>query len=182
VGHAALLGVQAFSNLPTPPDVLGPAGHLAALVGLLGMYPLLAARTPTAARTAGVVVAVALASWAVLTVTRLLAVAGVAAPASDVLPAPLFMLLFASTILAYALFGGATVRAEVGSPTVGLLVLAPGALLAVVLVASAITGASALAGFVVGSGLALSILALGYTLRARDRVTDHGAPTGATAG
>ena len=112
VGHAALLGVQAFTNLSTPPDVFGPTGHLIALLGLVGLYPVLAARTPTVARIAGAVTAVALVSWFVMTVTRLLAIAGIVSAVSDVLPGVFFIFVFASTILTYLLFGVASVRTE----------------------------------------------------------------------
>lgn len=183
VGHAAMLGVQAFSRLSTPPDVFGPAGHLVALVGLLGLYPALVDRTATAARVAGAVAAVALAGWVVMTGTRLLSVAGVVPSAGEVLPGAFVLLAFASTVLAYGLFGVATLRAEDCSRVVGLLVLAPAALLVAALVSSAIADVTALAGVVVGSGLALSTLALGQTLRTRDHPTDHAARAGdVTAG
>lgn len=173
--HAAMVGVQAFSELTTPPDVFGPAGHLVALAGLLGLYPALAGRKPAWARAAGAVTAVALAGWTVMTVARSLAVVGVV-PSSDVLPGVFLLLLFGSTVLAYALFGVATVRAGGQSRAVGLLVLAPAALLVVVLAASAVTGVSDPAAFVVAGGLALSMVALGYTLRTWEAPTDRAAP------
>ena len=181
VGHAALLGVQAFTNLSTPPDVFGPAGHLVALFGLVGLYPVLAARTPTMARIAGAVTAVTLVSWFVMTVTRLLAIAGIVSAVSDVLPGVFFMLMFVSTVLAYLLFGVATIRMDDGSRIVGLLVLTPAVLISIVLVDSAITGVTALDGVVIGGGLALSMLSVGYTLRTWDRPTDSATPAGKVA-
>lgn len=181
VGHAALLGVQAFSNLSTPPDVFGPTGHLVALLGLVGLYPVLATRTPIVARISGAVTAVALVSWFVMTVTRVLAIAGIVSAVSDVLPGIFFLLVFASTILTYVLFGVATLRIDDGSRIVGLLVLTPAALITIVLVDSAITGVTALDGVVIGSGLALSMLTVGYTLRTWDRPTDNAAPAGTVA-
>lgn len=181
VGHAALLGVQAFTNLSTPPDVFGPTGHLVALLGLVGLYPVLAARTPTVARIAGAVTAVTLLSWFVMTVTRLLAIVGLVSAVSDVLPGVFFMLMFVSTILTYVLFGIATVRIDDGSRIVGILVLTPAALISIALVDSAITGVTALEGVVIGSGLALSMLFLGHTLRTWDRPTDNATPAGKVA-
>lgn len=183
VGHAAMLGVQAFSNLTTPPDVFGPTGHLVALAGLFGLYPALADRTPTAARVAGAAATVALAGWFVMTVTRFLAVAGIVSSLGDVLPGVVAMLAFVSTILAYVLFGVTTLRVDDRSRTVGVLVLAPAALLVVVLADSVVTGVTASEGLVVGGGLALSMLGLGYTLRTWDRPADRGVPAGdVTAG
>lgn len=181
IGHAALLGVQAFSKLSTPPDVFGPTGHLVALFGLVGLYPVLAARRPTVARIAGAVTAAALVSWFVMTVTRLLAIAGLVSAVGDVLPGVFFMLMFVSTILTYILFGVVTLRIDDGSRIVGLLVLTPAALIITVLVDSAITGVTALDGVVIGSGLALSMLTVGYTLRTWDRPTDNAAPAGTVA-
>jgi len=178
VGHAALLGVQAFSSLTTPPDLFGPAGHLVGVAGLLGLYSMLADRMPTLTRVAGTVAAAALASWAVMTLTRVLAMAGIVSSVSGVLPGPLFVLAFGSTILTYLLFGAATVRVDHSPRVVGLLVLAPAALLVVVLVDSAITGVSAFEGLLVSGGLALSMLALGHTLRTWDRPTDRELPAG----
>lgn len=185
VGHAAMLGIQAFSDLTTPPDVFGPAGHLVALLGLVGLYPVLADRTPTptATRVAGAVAAVAVVSWAVMTVIRLLAVAGIVSAVSDVLPGVFFMLVFATTILTYVLFGAASLRVEDSSRIVGLLVLAPGALILVALVGSTIASVTARDGFVVAVGLALSMLALGYVLRTWGRQADSASPAGTvTAG
>lgn len=169
VGHAGMLGVQAFTNLTTPADVFGPTGHLLALLGLLGLHPTLADRSPTVARVANFLVAVALVGWSVMTVTRFLTVAGFVSSVGNVIPGTFFLLIFASTILTYALFGVTTVRIDDNSRVVGLLVLAPAVLIVVALVDSAITGVTAIEGLVIGSGLALSMLALGHTLRTWDR-------------
>lgn len=183
MGHATMLGIQAFSNLTTPPDVFGPAGHLVALLGLVGLYPVLADRTPTVARVAGVVASVALVSWAVMVVTRFLAVAGVVSSVSDVLPSIFFMLVFATTILTYVLFGVATLRVSDSSRVVGLLVLAPGVLILVALVGSTIASVTALGGLVIGGGLALSMLVLGHILRTWGRPADSATSAGTvTAG
>lgn len=173
VGHAAMLGVQAFSNLTPPPDVFGPTGHLVALLGLLGLYPTLADRSPRVGRVAMAVAAVALLGWAMMSVVRFLSVAGIISSQSDVLSGGFYMLMFASTILTYALFGVTTVRIDDKSRVVGLLVLVPAVLILVALVNSAITGVTAVEGLVIGGGLALSMLALGYTLRTWDRPTDR---------
>lgn len=183
VGHAVLLSVQAFTRLPTPQDVFGPIGHLIALAGVLGLYPTLVRRMSRMARVAGTVAVVALMSWTVMTVLRVLALAGIVSSVSDVLPTVFFIFLFASTILAYILFGVATVRADDSPRNVGLLLLTPAVLLVVALVKSALSGVTDLDGIVIGGGLALSMLALSYTLQMRDRPTDHEVPVdGVTTG
>lgn len=158
-----MLGLRAFSDLTTPPDPFGPAGHLLALVGLFGVYPVVVDRWPTLTRAAGGVAAVALVSWGVMTGTRLLAMFGTVG--SDLLPGAFVGLMFFSTVLAYVLFGVATARGSEWPWSVGLLVSAPGGLLFVVLVASAVTGVAALEGFVISVGLALAMVSLGYALR-----------------
>ena len=177
VGHAAMLGVQAFSTLTTPPDVFGPLGHLVALLGLVGLSPVLIDGTKTVARAAGGLAIVGVVSWTVLTVTRFLAVAGVVTSVSDVLPAAVFALAFASTIFAYGLFGVATLYVDSDSRLVGGLLLAPAVLLVVVLVTSAVTGVTAVVGVLIGSGLALSMLALGQTLQTWNRLANPVVPT-----
>lgn len=176
--HAAMLGIQAFSDMSTQPDVFGPTGHFVALVGLLGLYPVLVERTPTMVRVAGAVAGIALVSWAVMAATRFLAVVGLISSLSDVLPGAFFVFLFASTILTYVLFSVTAVRFKDCPRSVGPLVLTPAVLLIVALVGSALSGVSDLVGFLVGCGLALSILELGYTLRTWSAPTDREVPAG----
>lgn len=183
MGHATMLGIEAFSNLTPPADVFGPTGHLVALLGLVGLYPVLADRTPMVARVASAVVTVGLMSWAVMVVTRFLAVAGIISAVSNVLPGVFFLFLFATTILAYVLFGGAILRVGEGSRIVGILVLAPGILILVALVGSAIARVTALEGLIIGGGLTLSMLTLGHILRTWGRPADSAIPAGkVTAG
>ena len=173
LGHAAMLGVRAVSELTVPPDPFGPAGHLVALVGLLGLYPALVDRKPAMVPAAGIAAGVALVSWGVMSITRLLAVVGIVPSVSDLLPGVFFVLLFASTVFTYVLFSVAAGRTDDIPWTVGLLILAPAVLLVVVLVDSAVTGVSDLEGVVIGTGLALSMLALGYSLRTWDAASDQ---------
>lgn len=165
VGHAAMSGIHAFTTLSTPPDVFVTTGHLVAIIGLFGLYPLLVSRTPTVTRVGGAVAVVAFVSWAVMTVTQFLAFTGVVESLDAVLPAIFFGIVLLSTILTYGLFGVAALRADSESRQVGLLVLAPGALTVALVLDSAITGVTPLDGLVIGGGLALAMLALGFRLR-----------------
>lgn len=165
LGHAAVQGITVFTDLAPPPDVFVTTGHFVALGGLIGLYPILVDRTPRLARAAGVVTVVPLVGWLVMTVTQFLTVAGVVSSLIDTLPGAVIMLVPVSTLLTYVLFGVATLRVGEGSRIVGVLVLAPAALIVALLAGSALTDASAIVGLVVGSGLALTMLALGYRLR-----------------
>lgn len=95
---------------------------------------------------------------------RSAAIIGVVSGTGDVLPGVFFLLLFVATILTYLLFGVAIIRTETTPLAVGVLMLTPAVLLVVVLSKSVLTGVTALDGVVIGSGLAGSMLALGYTL------------------
>lgn len=165
VTHAALMGIEAFTALATPPDVFVTTGHMIALVGLLGLFPSVVSRTPRLARLAVTIGAVAIAGWSVTTVGKFGVVAGFWSSLNAALPGIFFIILLGSSILTYGLFGVASLRSGLGSRIDGLLVLAPGGLIAVLLVDSAITGLSALDGFLIGGGLAIAMLALGFKLR-----------------
>lgn len=177
VGHAAIEGIEAFTDLTPPPDVFVSTGHLVALVGLVGLYPVLVNRTPRVARTAIAVAVVPIVGWVVMTAAKLLAVTGTITSLNHVLPEVLIMLVVGSTILTYALFGAATLRVDEESRTVGLLVLAPAVLVVVLLVDATLTGVSALDGALIGGGLALSMLTLGYRLHTWDYRTEYALPT-----
>lgn len=165
MGHAGVLGVRAFSDLTTPPDLFAPVGHLVALVGLVGLYPLLVDRWPWMTRTAVAVAVVAIVSWGVMTASRLLTVVG--AGGSDMLPGAVVGLMFVSTVLTYFSFGVVITRVSAVAWRVGLLALTVAALLVGVLVASVVIGVAALEGFVVAVGLSLTMVSMGYTLRTR---------------
>lgn len=177
-GHATVQGIEAFTDLVPPPDVFVTAGHLVALVGLVGLYPMFAERTPKTARVAVIVAVVPVVGWIVMTAAKLLAVAGIIASLTNTLSGEVIMLIIGSTILTYVLFGVATLRVSDGSRNIGLLMLAPAALIVVLLGDAAVTGASAADGVFIGGGLALSMLALGYKLRR----WDHSMGRTATAG
>lgn len=182
-GHAAVQGVEAFTDLAPPPDVFVTVGHLVALIGLVGLYPPLADRTPTTAGVATVVATIPLAGWFVMTAAQVLAVAGMAASLNDVLPGAAVMLVVVSTVLTYLLFGVATVRADGMSRIDVALVLAPGVLITALLVDAAATGSSAIDGVVIGGGLAVSMLGLGYRLQTWERSTGRAvSPGDVTAG
>jgi hypothetical protein len=159
VGHAAMSAVHAFTDISTPPDAFVTTGHFVALVGLLGLYPVLVDRAPTVVRAAGAVSVVALVSWVVMTVTRFFELAGVVSSLGEALPDPFFIVVLASTILTYVLFGSTILHVDDRSWTVGLLILAPGGLTVALVVASAMIGESALLGVVIG-GLYLYIRSL----------------------
>jgi len=178
LGHAAVQGIEAFTKLSPPPDVFATTGHFIALVGLFSLYPKLADRRPRLARVRGAVAVVSLVGWGILAGTRLLTVSGAVSWPTEALPAGLGLLVIGSTILTYTLFGLATIHIDTEAGSVGTLVLAPAVLLTALIVAVAVTGASALVGVIIGGGLAVALLTLGYRLQKWDRSTNYGASAG----
>lgn len=171
LGHAGVQGLEAFTALDPPPDLFVTAGHLVAVLGLLGLYPVLAPVARRLARGAAAATLVAATGWAVMATAHAVAVMDGATSLAGVLPAGVGPAVVVLTVAAYALTGAGALLADDGSRLVGALVLAPAALIVVLLADAAVTGASALDGVVIGGGLAVSMLALGHRLRRWDRLT-----------
>lgn len=184
VGHAAVRGVEAFTTAPPPADVFGPAGYVVALVGLAGLYPALADRTAKLARLAAAVAGLPFAGWLVIEAWSVGEVAGIVPPQPDVFPGAFFVAVILTTLLAYVLFGVASLRAEVHSRTVAVLLLAPAAVLVLLIAGATVLDAgAAVGGVVVGIGQSLAHLALGGALRGGRARADTESPTdGVSAG
>lgn len=182
ITHAAIQALEAFTAVNPPPDVFVMAGHLIALAGLLGLYPALVRRSPPLAMAGLAATGLGVAAWTVLTAAQVLAVAGAVGSLTALFPGAVFVGVIAVTILAYTLVGTAALIADAGSTVDGLLVLAPAALLAVLLGKSVVAGVGAADGAVIGGGLALSMLALGVRLQSWPGVAAEPAPAGAASG
>lgn len=139
-------------------------GWIAGLVGLLGLYPGLADRNPWLIRVGAVFVAIGLVGYLILTIGVLAIFAGL--PEGDLDPLlPVFLpLMLAGSVLTFPLFGVASLRSDVHSRTVGLLLLCPTLLFAVNVLTPTTPTPASLA-LVLVSGLALVHLAIGYLLQ-----------------
>jgi hypothetical protein len=121
------------------------------------------------------------AGWFVITVEQLIEAAGILSPSVTELLPFFYLAVLVSTTITYALFTVASRHAAVASRILGPLLLAPAILLVAAVAAQIVFEASALIGFVTGSGLALSMLAIEQELRttASDRETPaNGLTTG----
>lgn len=165
-GHAAVRGIEAFTPMAPPPDVFGPLGYLLALVGLLGLYPALVDRTPRMVRFGAVVAAVPLLGWIAITIATMAEAVGVLGTPLAVLFGSLFVVHVVTLVLTYVVFGVACVRAGGHWRPAGLLLLAPPALLASLVVGAAVLGDSTTGAFVIGSLQAVVHLSIGGVLRA----------------
>lgn len=181
---AALLGYEALANTAAPEDVFGPPGFLFAMVGLLGLYPTLADRTPRLARAGAVVAAVSAVGWFAITVLAIGEVAGVIPALEAVGPlGPVVIVAAGGTmVLAYLVFGAASLRTGVYARTVGLLVLAPPVIFGVMLLQAVLfaqfgqfsESTMAWSAVAIGGGQALVHLGIGYRLQIEGGPTDHG--------
>ena len=181
-GHATFLGVQAFTEMTTPPDVFAPLGHIVALVGLSGLYPALADRSSRLARAAAVGAAVAAVGWLVIFAWQVGELAGVLSPPTGALPGVVFPVAIVSAVVTYTLFGVTSHRAGIRSRAVARRLLMPAGLFSGLIASIAVTGASALVGFLFASGLVVAYLAIGRSLRTEVAPTDSETPADATAG
>lgn len=178
VVFAALLGVEAFMDRTAPEDLFGPAGFLVAMVGLLGLYPTIVDRAPKLARTAAVLAAVSAIGWFVITGLSIAEVAEILPPLENlgVLGVAIIVVAGIAMVLAYSLFGVTSLHVDSRSRTLGLLLLAPPAIFAVMLVGGAIGYTPAWSAFALGSGQALVHLAIGTTLRTEGEPTSRREP------
>lgn len=174
VGHAAIRGIEAFTSMPTPVDVFGPLGYVAAVLGLVGLYPTLAASSRRIPRVAAGVAGVTGAAWLLISGWNFGEAAGLLPPQTDVVPGAFFVAVILSTLVMYLLFGVASLRAERHSRTFGLLLLAPAAMIAVLIVGGVVLSTdAAVGGLVVGAGQTLAHGAIGGRLLTGTRHADH---------
>lgn len=171
-----------ITDLSPPTGLFAASGHLIAVVALVLLYPVLANRTPSLARGAAIMATIPTAGWFVITAEQLVEAAGILSPPVTVLPPAFYLVVLVSTIITYTLFTIASRRADVASRTLDPLLLAPAILLVTGFSARVVSGAPALAGFVTGSGLALAMLAIGYTLRSTSETNRETLAGGVTTG
>lgn len=157
--------VFAGGGVPAAHDTLGPAGFCIGLVGLFGLYPALVAQAPALARVAAAVASIPLVGWFVVAGFGIGEVAGVLPDASVALPGVAFVVVFLTTVLAYVLFGAASLRADVHSRTVGVMLLAPAAVFLALIVGAAALPAVGWFEVALDGGHAVAHLALGFVLR-----------------
>lgn len=183
VVFAILWGAGAYSTVTPRPavDVFGPAGWAAAFLGLLGLYPRLATRTPWLARTGAAFVAVGTVGALVTTIVSLAELAAIVGePPAWV--AVLSLPIIVGIIPGFVAFAAATLRSRIESRTVGLLLLGPAILFAVNIVRVAMLGPTTppWAPFVLGSGQAIALFSIGQSLRRDDEPTDRTQPVPGT--
>jgi hypothetical protein len=142
---------------------------VAAAVGLLGFYPLLADRVPRLALASAVVVTVAgIAATVLFVVTAANGlVAGLQLPFL-----PVYLLTLLTTILGFALVGAASLWTSTPSRRIGLLVLGPPAV-NVTMIVTAPMNPPQWTTFLISALWTGAIFAIGVALRTEDGPTEH---------
>lgn len=176
---ATLFAAEAFldTDTSTAQSFFGPAAYGVAFVGLLGLYPALADRTPRLARAGAIFVVVGLVGAVVLAVSAGSQLTGIieARPAWDIafnLP------LLLGVVLGFLTFSIASLRTDAYSRPVGLFLLGPAVMFGAIIVGSGLLG-DGFPHFVhVGhsSAEALLHLTVGYLLLIEDVPTSRAEP------
>lgn len=166
VVFAANTGARVFADagISAVHSFVGPAGFALGLLGLLGLHPALADRTPWAANVAGAVAVIPTVGWSVITVFGIGSAAGILPGMSVVFPAVFPILVFLTTILAYILFGVASFRAGVNPRRISTVLLVPVVPFLALIAGAAVLGPVEWAEFAIDTGHALAHLIVGTAL------------------
>lgn len=184
IAYAALNGLAAFSDgaYVLVEDIVGPAGFVLGFVGLLGLYPGVVDRDPTLARAGTLCVSLGAIGFTVITLQGLAVVAGVESVGG---PGIFLLLVTIGLVPGYLLFGVASLRADMHSRTVGLLLFVPAVVYATMLSQAILfvqfgvfsETTMAWSAFAISSSQAMAHLSIGYTLRIGGSSDDREAPS-----
>jgi hypothetical protein len=159
----------AGTSYPVVQDVVGPLGFLLGAVGLFGLYPALAARTPTPARIAAAVAVVPTVGWFAILVMGIGNTLGVLSyPTGPLAAIPVVVIL--TMILAFGLFGITSLLAGVRSRVLGTLLLMESTMFLLLIL-------NAVPFVLIDVGHVLSLLGVGVTLRTEGVPTERTDPT-----
>lgn len=176
VVYAGLHGIEAATDMILEPNPF-EFGYVVGFLGLLGLYPTLADENPWLARAGAVAAVIGMIGLSAFTVLHLAELAGLVEPRGPdwfwvFIPLPLI-----GFVVGYLTFGVASLRADVHTRTVGLLLLAPGIIVVVMIVQMLAGWTSQPQAFVISAGEAMAHLAIGATLKTKSD-SGHGEPSG----
>jgi hypothetical protein len=188
VGGVLWLGFTVYNLLKVmnvvvePPTIVNDAlilgGFLAAFLGLFGFYFQVADDSPRLARGGAVIAAIGAIALPVDRGVALFTSLTEGTPFGEVTTGlePLYMVTFFGAVIAFLLFGTASLRAHTPSRTVGLLLVVPPVMLLTYLFGGAFVSWSGFV-LVVWAVIAVGWLALGHRLRTEGIATDSAAAT-----
>ena len=175
VVYAGLHGIEAATDMVLEPNPF-EFGYVLGFLGLLGLYPALADETPWLARAGAAAAVLGIIGLSAFTVLHIAVLTGVVArggPAWFWVFIPLPLIGF---VVGYLSFGIASLHATVHSRLVGLLLLAPGLIVVVMLVQMLVGWTSEMQAFVISAGEAMAHLAIGVSLATKSDV-NRGEPS-----
>lgn len=174
--YAALHGIEASTDMVIEPKIF-ELGYLIGFLGLLGLYPTLADRSPWLTRAGAVAAVLGVVAFSVLTVSNIAELLGIVSGVHPAWYGVFVLLALTGFILGYLAFGVASLRADAQTRTVGFVLLVPG-IIVIVMVAHIYAGyASELTAFVISAGEAMAHLAIGSRLRTTTE-TERQEPSG----
>lgn len=174
--YASLNGLWAFGNVATRQNGL-QFGYVFGFLGLLGLYPSLADRSPWLARSGAAGAVFGIMGISAITATELSQLAGLT---SRPPPAWTLILLLALVgfVLGYLSYGVAVLRTGLYSKAIGIGLLVPGVIVVLMFVHIAAGYASDVTAFVISAGEAMAHLAIGASLRTKSARTERATRTG----
>lgn len=186
VGYATLNGLAVFTDVayPAVEDVLGPAGFVVGFLGLLGVYRVFVDRTPWLARIGTVFAICGVAGFAAITVLSFGQLTGLVSGEPPVWFPVVLLIGAIGMILGFTSCGVASLRTGVYSRRVGILLVAPATIFALMLSQAALFAqfglfsetTMQLSAFLISSGQAVVHLSIGYSLRLGGASTDRTVP------
>lgn len=162
LGFAGSFAYMAVTGADVPQNLFSGLGLTLCFLGLLGLYPGVADRSPWLARVGAVLAVLGAVAFAAVFVRNVASIAGLT---QSVSLGPLQLFNVVGLSFGFLVFGVATLRSGAYSRTVGLLLLAPSVIFYVNLVRLLIFEMEAFAvSSVLALGQALAMLAIGYSL------------------
>lgn len=141
------------------------AGWAVALLGILGLYPALSERSRWLSRAGAVFAAVGVVTFAVMTVSVLVYAAGIPAGEYDAIGMYFIPGVIVGSVLGFAAFSAASIRAEVHSRGFGVLLLVPALLVLANLLRFIAGYEAATITLAIVIADAVAMMAIGYLLR-----------------
>ncbi|MFB6205125.1 MAG: hypothetical protein ABEJ05_01155 [Haloglomus sp.] len=188
VVYATFNGIAASTGIsyPAVENIFGPGGFVLGFLGLLGLYPSLADRSPKLARIGAVGAGLGAVGFTVITAASFGRALGVV-PTQEPAWFPVLLLLVAlGMIPGYLTVAAATLRTDVHPGRLGLLLLAPAVIFATMMTQATLFRQFGLlsetylmwSATAISAGQAVSHLAIGHVLRTERTGSDQEVPAG----
>lgn len=166
VVYAGLHGVEAATDMVLEPNPF-EFGYVLGFLGLLGLYHALVDDNPWLARLGAVAAVLGMIGLSVFTALHLAEVAGLVAPEQPAWFGVFALFPLVGFVVGYLSIGIASLRADVHTRTVGLLLLVPGLIVVVMIIQILAGWTSQWQAFVISAGEAMAHLAIGVALETR---------------